>query len=32
MDEILREKVAIITKDLDSGYLVFNRLAANASS
>ena len=29
MDEILREKVAIIAKDLDSGYLVFNRFATN---
>jgi hypothetical protein len=29
MDEILREKVAIIAKDLDSGYLVFNRFAVN---
>jgi hypothetical protein len=29
MDEILKEKLAIIAKDLDSGYLVFNRFAAN---
>ena len=29
MDEMLKQKVAIITKDLDSGYLVFNRFAAN---
>lgn len=29
MDEMQKQKVAIITKDLDSGYLVFNRFATN---